>query len=424
MRAAILLLLIFITAGCVQTGEFIETTTTTTIELTDKCIGIICNNSTIICRDGFVASCSNICEDGTCTECTPDCTGHACSENWVCTGWSSCLDGKQTRTCNDTNSCGTEINKPKEIQNCVEEGNIVIDYIHYESPEWVRIANKGNTAIDMGSWSLNDVAGHIYIFPTGFILGPHESVRIHTEKGSDTETDLYMNKGRPVWNNDGDKATLRDEKGIIIDEYSYPIEEITTTTTTITTTTTTTIPEETTTTIPETTTTVPEATTTTIPETTTTIIPSINHLLISQVYYDTLGDDSDEEWGELYNPTAEAVDLTNYKLMDNRGSWNIAAGTIIASKGYLTIARNSEGFNSLYACNPDVSGLTLALANDGDQLILNDGSVDIDFVAWEGYVEEWDISADNDKSIKRIFERDTDSASDWLSDQLPEPANC
>ena len=158
-------------------------------------------------------------------------------EEWFCTDWSSCSARKQTRTCNDINFCGTEINKPAEIQECVNEENIMIEDIHYESPEWVRIANTGTIAVDIGSWSLNDEAGHIYIFPIAFILGPHASVLVHTEKGSDTETDLYMNRGSPIWNNDGDRATLRNEKGSIIDEYLYPLEKATTTTTTITTTT-------------------------------------------------------------------------------------------------------------------------------------------------------------------------------------------
>jgi len=41
-----------------------------------------------------------------------------CSENWECTDWSSCTSGQQTRTCTDSNSCGTIEDKPNEQQNC------------------------------------------------------------------------------------------------------------------------------------------------------------------------------------------------------------------------------------------------------------------------------------------------------------------
>ncbi len=43
-----------------------------------------------------------------------------CIENWTCTDWSSCTNSTQTRICTDQNSCGTEINKPSESQNCTE----------------------------------------------------------------------------------------------------------------------------------------------------------------------------------------------------------------------------------------------------------------------------------------------------------------
>lgn len=41
-----------------------------------------------------------------------------CTETWSCSGWSSCINGQQTRTCSDSNSCGTAINKPSITQSC------------------------------------------------------------------------------------------------------------------------------------------------------------------------------------------------------------------------------------------------------------------------------------------------------------------
>ncbi len=45
--------------------------------------------------------------------------GTPCVENWSCSEWSRCVDGKQTRECTDANSCGTEILKPTTTQDCV-----------------------------------------------------------------------------------------------------------------------------------------------------------------------------------------------------------------------------------------------------------------------------------------------------------------
>jgi len=45
----------------------------------------------------------------------------ACQEKWVCSDWSACVGGIQTRTCNDQNNCGTRSNEPFSSQPCSEE---------------------------------------------------------------------------------------------------------------------------------------------------------------------------------------------------------------------------------------------------------------------------------------------------------------
>lgn len=41
-----------------------------------------------------------------------------CTPNWSCTAWSVCSSSLQTRTCTDTNNCGTISGKPSESQSC------------------------------------------------------------------------------------------------------------------------------------------------------------------------------------------------------------------------------------------------------------------------------------------------------------------
>lgn len=41
-----------------------------------------------------------------------------CTEDWNCTSWGICENLSQTRVCEDINNCGTEKNKPIEIQAC------------------------------------------------------------------------------------------------------------------------------------------------------------------------------------------------------------------------------------------------------------------------------------------------------------------
>jgi PGF-pre-PGF domain-containing protein len=42
----------------------------------------------------------------------------ACTESWSCTEWSVCVNSTQTRTCTDSNDCGTTVDKPAESQEC------------------------------------------------------------------------------------------------------------------------------------------------------------------------------------------------------------------------------------------------------------------------------------------------------------------
>ena len=46
---------------------------------------------------------------------------YICEENWQCDDWGSCENGEQTRTCIDTNACGTSIEKPAITQGCEKE---------------------------------------------------------------------------------------------------------------------------------------------------------------------------------------------------------------------------------------------------------------------------------------------------------------
>lgn len=147
------------------------------------------------------------------------------------------------------------------------------------------------------------------------------------------------------------------------------------------------------------------------------------HILFSEIYYDTVGTDNEEEWIELYNPSLTTIDLTGYTISDNKRTWPFPEGTKLEGHSYLIIARDNDGFFTLYNCSPHISGLTLQLNNDGDVLTLqNSEGSDEDSVAWEECVPGWDIAAGNDRSMQRIpVERDTGTAADWREGE-PDPA--
>lgn len=237
----------------------------------------ICLDSVRPCPDGVKVSCKNMCINNSCTSCEPDCSEHQlpvcgltqddcgeceildtetckcaritacvpndnccpegcnytgdndcevpeCNESWECGNWSECMNGTQSRTCTDLNSCGTEELKPNETQECQEpeEFNITITFVEPQE-EWVKIENTGNVFADMTNWTINDTLSSLkkrFTFPE-FILQPENFVFILKGYGDDNTTHLYRNKDNYVWNNDGDTAVLIDNNGTIISIYSY-----------------------------------------------------------------------------------------------------------------------------------------------------------------------------------------------------------
>jgi hypothetical protein len=53
------------------------------------------------------------------------------------------------------------------------------------------------------------------------LWGSGATVRIHTGRGTTRAGHLYLGSGRPIWNNDGDTASLIDPLNIAVSRYRY-----------------------------------------------------------------------------------------------------------------------------------------------------------------------------------------------------------
>ncbi len=111
-------------------------------------------------------------------------------------------------------------------------GPVVITGAQYDSPgsdtggdsslnaEWIRITNKGASAKSLSGWTLRDETGYVYRFGA-FTLGAGKSVVVHTGKGSNNAGNRYWGRTWYVWNNDGDKATLKNSSGTTVSTRSW-----------------------------------------------------------------------------------------------------------------------------------------------------------------------------------------------------------
>jgi len=169
----------------------------------DPCDQVICEDSTVYCPDGYMADCPNFCYgNGTCTKCSPDCSGHGLKHE----------------------PAGAPDNQPG--------ANISITRLNYDAPgddrkrenwngEWAEITNTGSAPAALAGWTLSDASGHEFVFPE-FELRPGTSVKVHSGDGDGNSTDLFWNTGRrPIWNNGGDTATLKDSNAETVSKYSY-----------------------------------------------------------------------------------------------------------------------------------------------------------------------------------------------------------
>ncbi|HHW46946.1 MAG TPA: lamin tail domain-containing protein, partial [Clostridiales bacterium] len=84
--------------------------------------------------------------------------------------------------------------------------------------ERVVIKNNDTVDIDMSGWELVSVKGNqIFKFPDGFILKKGQTVTITSgSKAYEDSPKVLKWTTSTIWNNDGDPAQLRDNKGRVV----------------------------------------------------------------------------------------------------------------------------------------------------------------------------------------------------------------
>jgi hypothetical protein len=87
--------------------------------------------------------------------------------------------------------------------------------------EWVQVHNYGVKPWTLTGWSLRDATGYKFVFPDDFTIQPGDTVTVHTGSGKDRVLHLYWGQGNYIWNNTGDKATLKNASGKVVDVCAY-----------------------------------------------------------------------------------------------------------------------------------------------------------------------------------------------------------
>lgn len=152
----------------------------------------------------------------------------------------NCAYGCQNNTClsetiqnqtiaNQTQNNQTQ-NTTQPVQNACDNACFSITNFHYdaegndnnnENDEYITVKNSCSFSCGLTGWQISDDSSHKYSFAS-FNLGKGNSFTLYTGVGTDTETQLYWNRGSAVWNNDNDTLYLRNANNELILSYSYP----------------------------------------------------------------------------------------------------------------------------------------------------------------------------------------------------------
>ncbi|MDY0149973.1 MAG: lamin tail domain-containing protein, partial [Kiritimatiellia bacterium] len=165
------------------------------------------------------------------------------------------------------------------------------------------------------------------------------------------------------------------------------------------------------------------------------VTPStVTNLLITEVYYNaTQSPEADNEWFEIYNPTTNAVAVTNWSVRDGSpGAIDVLPDFTIAAGEFVIIAASTNAF---LAANTTYTGQLFEVAdgkigsglnNFGDGVILrNAGGSTVDAVSWGASTAAFSPSVPNvaaGRSIARDpANNDTNTRNDWADQAAPDP---
>ncbi len=165
---------------------------------------------------------------------------------------------------------------------------------------------------------------------------------------------------------------------------------------------------------------------------------TVNHLLISEVFYNYngSGDKEENEWFEIFNPTPNPVSVTGWSVRDaNPGQTDALPNFTIAPGEFVIIAGRVDAFMSQY---PGYAGQVFEVADGkigsglnvtpGDGVFLLDsGNAVVDAVSYGGSTAAFSpaaASVDPGSSLERNpANNDTDRRTDWWEQTRPNPGS-
>lgn len=161
---------------------------------------------------------------------------------------------------------------------------------------------------------------------------------------------------------------------------------------------------------------------------------TIGHVVVSEVFANvdsTHGTRSLDQWIELYNGSASAVDISNWKIRNVSTETALPGGNTLASGQFAVIVAASTT-PSFWTIPTNAKVITLGgtiaggLSILSDAVLLKDGNGTlVDSVSWGSNTSAFNPAATapatGNPLWRKTLSQDTNTASDWSSSGLPTP---
>lgn len=108
-------------------------------------------------------------------------------------------------------------------------GSVEIVKVHYkgtvkrtQADEYAELVNRGTAPIDVSGWTLDaGDRGQTFTFPQGTTLAVGQVIRVYTDEVHAETGGFKFGIRRSVWNDRGDRASLRDASGATVSVFAY-----------------------------------------------------------------------------------------------------------------------------------------------------------------------------------------------------------
>jgi hypothetical protein len=174
---------------------------------------------------------------------------------------------------------------------------------------------------------------------------------------------------------------------------------------------------------------------TTSPPITSTPNPTtIGHVVISEVFYnvDSPHGSTANQWVELYNGSAAAVDVSGWNIQSASAQTALPATAALPSGAFLIVV-SSSGTLSHWSIPSGTLTSTVAsviggFSTSADHLVLkNAAGASVDAVSWGGDRSVFNppvaASLSGYSLARKTLSQDTDTVSDWAASSIPTPGH-